>query len=204
MASYRAVNGVLLSLEHFLTTRMPPELRAGGVNASVKLFGSNTIADAQTGNYLGIYLHRLAIDPHGRSRFFSPQGTDKNTGPAPELPVNLHLLLMASGSSATIEADLLAWAMMALANESRMDASHLTEYDDSWTAKEILTIAPDEITNEDMLRIWDALKVSFTLSMPYVIRTLRLRLNAQMTEGPAVVSRIFPTGVAESVALPRE
>jgi hypothetical protein len=198
VASYRAVNGVLLSLEHFFKTRMPTELKAGSVNATVKLFGSTTIDDAQTGNYLGVYLHRLAIDPHGRSRFFAPQGTDKNAGPAPELPVNLHLLLMASGTSASIEADLLAWAMMALANESRLDISHLSDYDQGWTEKEILTITPEEMNNEDLLRIWDTLNVSFTLSVPYVVRTLRLRLNAQETQGPAVTSRIFPTGIAET------
>lgn len=198
MASYRAVNGVLLSLEHFFKTRMPTELKSGSVSASVKLFGNATIHDEQTGNYLGLYLHRLAIDPHGRSRFFAPQGTDKNAGPAPELPVNLHLLLMASGSSASIEADLLAWAMTALANEARLDISHLSDYDQGWTEKEILTITPEEMNNEDLLRIWDTLNVSFTLSVPYVIKTLRLRLNTQETQGPPVVSRIFPTGIAET------
>lgn len=198
MASYRAVNGVLLSLEHFFKTRMPAELKSGPVSASVKLFGSTTIDDAQTGNYLGIYLHRLAIDPHGRSRFFSPQGTDKNAGPAPELPVNLHLLLMASGTSASIEADLLAWAMTALANEARLDISHLSDYDQGWSEKEILTVTPEEMTTEDVLRIWDTLNISFTLSVPYVVKTLRLRLNTQETQGPPVMSRIFPTGVAET------
>jgi hypothetical protein len=198
VASYRAVNGTLLSLEHFFKTRMPTELKAGTVNATVKLFGSATIDDEQTGNYIGLYLHRLAIDPHGRSRFFAPQGTDKNAGPAPELPVNLHLLLIASGSSASIEADLLAWAMTALANEPILDISHLNDYDTGWTEKEVLTIAPEELNNDDVLRIWDTLNVSFTLSVPYVVRTLRLRLTAPETEGPAVISRIFPTGIAET------
>ncbi len=197
MASYRALNGTLLSLEHFFKARLPNELKAGPVSASVKLFGSNTIDDAQTGNYIGLYLHRVSIDPHGRSRFFSAQGTDKNAAPSPELPVNLHVLLIASGSSASIEADLLAWAMTALANESRLDISQLSDYDTGWTEKEILTITPDEMSNEDLLRIWDTLKVTFTLSVPYVIRTLRLRLNASDTAGPAVLSRIFPTGLAE-------
>lgn len=198
MASYRAVNGVLLSLEHFFKTRMPIELSGGSVNATVKLFGSTTIDDAQTGNYIGLYMHRLAIDPHGRSRFFAPQGGDKNAAPEPELPVNLHVLLMASGVSASIEADLLSWAMIALANESRLDISHLSDYDQGWTEKEMLTVTPEEMNTEDLMRIWSTLNVSFTLSVPYVVRTLRLRLKAQETEGPAVLSRIFPTGIAEA------
>lgn len=197
MASYRAVNGVLLSLEHFFKTRMPSELKANGINATVKLFGGTTAVEPQGGNYLGIYLHRMAVDPHGRARFFSPQGNEKDKGPAPELPVNLHFLLMASGSSASIEADLMAWAMTALANEARLDISHLSDYDTGWTEKETLMVTPEEMTTEDLMRIWHAIDMDFTLSVPYVVRTLRLRLNAQVTEGPAVISRIFPTGLAE-------
>jgi hypothetical protein len=197
VASYRAVNGVLLSLEYFFKSRMPNELKANGINATVKLLGGTTVIEPQSGNYLGLYLHRLAIDPHGRSRFFSPQGTEKDAAPAPELPVNLHLLLMASGSSASIEADLMAWAMTALANESRLDISHLSEYDNGWTVKESLTVTPEDMTTEDLMRIWNAIGMDFTISVPYVVRTLRLRLSAQQTEGPAVVSRVFPTGLAE-------
>jgi len=197
VASYHAVNGVLLSLETFLKNSMPPELKEGTVNAGVKLFGSNTINGEQTGNYIGLYLHHVAIDAHGRSRFFSPQGTDKNSAPAPELPLNLHLLLIASGSSASIEANLLAWAMIALANHSQLDISHLTEHDSGWTQKETLSVTPEEISTEDLMRIWSTLNATYTLSAPYVVRTLRLRLTAHQTEGPAVLSRIFPTGVAE-------
>jgi Pvc16 N-terminal domain len=196
VASYRAVNGVLLSLEHFFKTRMPTELSGGSVNATVKLFGSATIDNPQTGNFVGIYLHRIAIDPHGRARFFSPQGNDKNAAPEPELPVNLHFMLMASGTSASIEADLLAWAMVTLANESRLDISHLSDYDSGWTEKEVLTVTPEEVNTEDQLRMWQTVKADYTLSVPYVVRTLRLRLRAQETLGPAVISRVFPTGIA--------
>jgi Pvc16 N-terminal domain len=198
VASYRAVNGVLLSLEYFFKSRMPNELKANGINATVKLLGGTAAVEPQSGNYIGLYLHRLAIDPHGRSRFFSPQGTEKDAGPAPELPVNLHLLLMASGTSASIEADLMAWAMTALANESRLDISQLSEYDNGWTVKESLTVTPEDMTTEDLMRIWNAIGMDFTISVPYVVRTLRLRLSAQQTEGPAVVSRVFPTGIAEA------
>ena len=198
MASYRAVNGVLLALEHFFKTRLPPELKNGPVNARVELLGSADIGAALSGNVLGIYVHRIAIDPHGRSRFFSPQGTDKNATPSAELPVNLHLLLMASATSATIEANLLAWAMIALANESQFDISHLSEFDDDWSERENITVSPEDMSTEDLLRIWDVLGMPYTNSVPYIARTLRLRLKQSETQGPAVISRVFPTGIAES------
>lgn len=198
MASYRAVNGVLLALEHFFKTRLPPELKNGPVNARIELLGSADTGTALSGNVLGIYVHRIAVDAHGRSRFFAAQGTDKNAAPVAELPVNLHLLLIASATSATIEANLMAWAMITLANESQFDISHLSEFDDGWSERENITVTPEEMSNEDLLRIWDVLGMPYTNSVPYVARTLRLRLKQMETQGPAVISRVFPTGIAES------
>ncbi|HET8706199.1 MAG TPA: DUF4255 domain-containing protein, partial [Pseudomonadales bacterium] len=158
-----------------------------------QLLGSKDIADVLSGNLLGIYLHRITVDPHGRSRYFTPKGTDQGNR-HPELPVNLHFLLIANATSAGIEADLMSWAMVQLANESQIDISQIQDIDDEWGQSEILTVAPDEMSNEDLMRIWDVFKTPYTLSMPYVARTVRLRLNRRQTEGPAVVTRVFPVG----------
>ncbi len=193
MASYRGVKAVLTALEDFFARRLPADLRAEPVNAHVTLLGSADVSDRLSGNLLGIYLHRLTIDPHGRSRGFSSQGLPP-TGRYPELPVNLHFLLIANASSATIEADLIAWAMVALANQSQLDVSHLHDIDDDWSEREILTISPDEMSTEDLMRIWDVFESPYTMSVPYVARTIRLRLDEERSEGPPVVTRVFPGG----------
>lgn len=72
----------------------------------------------------------------------------------------------------------------------------MAESDDSWTQKEILTITPSEMSNEDLMRIWDALDQPYTNSVPYVVRTIRLRLHDMEDEWPAVTTRIYPTGIA--------
>lgn len=198
MASYTAVNGVLLALESFFDSRMPSELSDGPINGRVALLGSADIAKPITGNVLGIYLHRITIDPHGRSRRFTATGTDKNSQPVSELPLNLHFLLIASASSATIEANLLAWAMVELANESQLDISQLAENDESWTQREVLTITPEEMTTEDLMRIWDVFETQYTSTVPYCAKTVRLRLKEPRTIGPPVQTRVFPTGMAES------
>jgi hypothetical protein len=48
------------------------------------------------------------------------------------------------------------------------------------------------------LRLWGLFGMSFTNSVSYVVRTLRLRLSAPISQGPAVISRIFPTGITET------
>jgi len=193
MASYRGVTGVLLALEAFLTSRLPTELSSEPTNAIVRLLGSTDIANNLTGNLLGIYLHRMTIDPHGRQRTFAQRGGDLSA-PQAELPVNLHFLLIANAGSATIEADLMSWAMVELANECQLDISQIQDIDDDWGQTEILNIMPDEMSTEDLMRIWDVFRSPYTSSVPYVARTVRLRLRQPRSEGPPVSTRIFPVG----------
>jgi hypothetical protein len=193
LASYKGVQGALVALEDFFKRRLPAELSAEPVSATVELLGSADIAEKLSGNLLGIYLHRITIDPHGRTRFFAQQGT-QNSGRAAELPVNLHFLLIANATSPTVEADLMAWAMVELANENQLDISHVQDIDDEWGQREVLTISPDEMTTEDLMRIWDVFESSYTNTVPYVARTVRLRLQKVRTEGEPVVTRVFPGG----------
>ena len=193
MASYKGVQGALIALEEFFRRRLPAELGNEPTNARVSVLGSADIAETLTGNLLGIYLHRITIDPHGRSRSFAEQGTAH--GPRhPELPVNLHFLLIANASSPTIEADLMSWAMVELANESLLDVSQIQDIDDEWGTEEVLNITPEEMSTEDLMRIWDVFVSPYTITVPYVARTVRLRLERPRREGPNVVTRVFPGG----------
>lgn len=193
MASYKGLQGTLIALENFFKSRLPTDLSAGPTNARVSLLGSNDIANKLSGNLLGIYLHRITIDDHGRSRFFKPQGTN-NSAPLPELPINLHFLLIANATSATTEADLMSWAMVELANHSQIDISHVQDIDDEWGQEEILSITPEDMSTEDLMRIWDVFESPYTSTMAYTAKTVRLRLNPQRTEGPDVVTRVLPGG----------
>ncbi len=194
MASYKGVQGALTALENFFKSRLPAELSAGPTNASVKLLGSQDIASKLSGNLLGIYLHRITIDDHGRTRFFKPQGTGNPQGPRPELPVNLHFLLIANATSATIEADLMAWAMVEIANHSQIDISHVQDIDDEWGQMELLNVTPAEMSTEDLMRIWDVFESSYTSTVAYTAKTVRLRLNPMRLEGEDIKARVFPTG----------
>ena len=193
MASYKAVNGALLALEDFFKNRLPSELTEEPINARATLLGSAAVAATISGNTLGIYLHRITIDPHGRSRYFPPVGNDTG-GPQPELPVNLHFLLIASGSSASIEADLMTWAMIELANAAQLDVSQLSGTDPEWSEAEILTVTPEEMSTEDLMRIWDVFESPYTNTVPYIARTVRLRLDKPRSIGPDVISREFAMG----------
>lgn len=193
MASYKGVNGVMVALEDFFKQRLPDRLKGGSVNARPKLLGSADVARPIAPNTLGIYLHRVTIDPFGRNRVFPSVGADRKP-PSAELPVNLQFLLIASASSASIEADLISWAMVELANEVQLDISSLGDGDADWGERDLVTVTPAEMSTEDLMRIWDVFEAKYTLTVPYEIRTVRLKLESRRTEGPPVTTRVFPMG----------
>ena len=84
--------------------------------------------------------------------------------------------------------------MLVLANENQIDISHVQGIDNEWAEREVLNIAPEEMSTEDLMRIWDVFESPYTSTVPYVARTVRLRLTPQRSEGPPVITRVFPGG----------
>jgi len=193
MASFRGVHAVMQSLESSLQRSLPTAWQQGTINARVRLLGSAQMAAALSGNFLGLYLHRITVDPYGRNRPLPPLSATNSVRQA-ELPVNLHFLMIANGSSADIEADLMSWGMIALANEVHLDLSLLGDHDPEWGRQEQVAIVPAEMSDEDLMRLWDQFEADYTLTVPYVMRTVRLRLRGEESVGPDIGTRAFLVG----------
>ena len=189
MATYQAVAGVLTALKDFLDARIA-ELAADVTNPSVALLGSQQLRDDPTGNTLGIYLHRISVDPYGRNRYLPPQRPGHAA--RPELPVNLHILLVGRSLSATAEISLVAWAMQRIGAAMLLDAAHMAAIDPNWSEQEQLQIIPEEMSTEDLMRVWDSLPGDYRLSSPYLVKTLRLEPVDPVTQGPPVTSIVLP------------
>lgn len=189
MATYQAVTGVLTALKDVLDARIS-ELAAEMTNPSVVLLGSQQLRDDPTGNALGIYLHRISVDPYGRNRYLPPQRP--GNAPRPELPVNLHILLVGRSLSASAEITLVAWAMQRIGAAMELDAAHMAALDPNWSEQERLQIIPEEMSTEDLMRVWDSLPGDYRLSSPYLVKTLRLEPVDPVTQGPPVTSIVLP------------
>lgn len=189
MATYRAVTGVLTALKDVLDARIS-DLAAEMTNPSVVLLGSQQLRDDPTGNMLGIYLHRISVDPYGRNRYLPPQRP--GNAPRPELPVNLHILLVGRSLSASAEITLVAWAMQSIGAAMELDATHMAAIDPNWSSQERLQIIPEEMSTEDLMRVWDSLPGDYRLSSPYLVKTLRLEPVDPVTQGPPVTSIVLP------------
>jgi hypothetical protein len=189
MADFRglsgALNGLRLRLEQGL-----PTLATAGIAAQVRVLDSTSLdADgllALPSNTLGVYLHRISVDPVASAR----------TMPAPragmprqaELVLNLHLLLIALKAVAAAEASLLGWAMQQIGNALDLDHGVLVsaEPDAQWHPDESLQVFPEPMDTEDLLRIWEGLPSDYRLSSTYVIRNLRVLPSRLMEQRPIV------------------
>lgn len=130
-----------------------------------------------------IYLYRASIDPHLRNsgRIASPDMR------VPPLSVDLHFLFSFWTTSAENEQLALAWTMRQLHTTPLLDGSILSA-DAHWESNEVVHLIPAELTNEDMMRIWDALHPDYHLSLAYIARVVRIDPD-RIDEAPPVVAR---------------
>jgi hypothetical protein len=59
-----------------------------------------------------------------------------------------------------------------------------------WGANEVIQVIPAELSNEDVMRIWDALDPPYRLSVSYIARLVRLDPDAPQSGRPVVATRL--------------
>lgn len=75
-----------------------------------------------------------------------------------------------------------------------LDVSHLGGADTRGGERDRVQVIPEEVSTEDLMRIWDGLPGDYRLSAPYLVKTLRPEPVVTVTQGTP----------ARTVALPVE
>lgn len=197
MATYAAVQGVMAAIEGMLAERFPQELKDTPVNATVQLFGSQAFKQTSIRNTLALYLYRISIDPtvpggYVRALLARPGGK------IAEVPLMLHFLMIAIADTALAENSLMGWGFQQLAinpviGADRMAAQALALPGQTihWDDADDVQVATEELTREELMRIWDTLPLKYSLTVPYVARGLRVELEPDMRQYAPVVDRTF-------------
>lgn len=101
------------------------------------------------------------------------------------LPVDLHFLLTPWGSNADHEMRLIGRVMQCLDTTPILNGPMLDSLT-NWAANEGIQICLENLSTEDIMRIYDSLPVNFKLSIPYVARVLRIDGTRIEPDTPAV------------------
>ena len=189
MASYAAVHGVMTAIQSMLQQRLPAELAASPINGQVQVFGSQDFKQTNTGNTLALYLYRVSVDPTIPGGMLRARpGTPARI---PEIPVMLHFLMISLADTALAENNLMGWAFAELAASPVLGADRLTDPLLAWDDADDVQVATEELTREELMRIWDTLPAKYTLTVPYVARGVRIQLRPDLRQYAPVTDRSF-------------
>lgn len=186
MANIRAIHSVGNSIATYLRNTYPATVGGAAMpGCEFALMSSAELtAPPDDSTRLVLYLYRITVNEHMRQH--RPDRLSHEQ-PAP-LGLDLHYLLVAWGGTASDEQLPLAWAMRQLYQHPILDVSSLSP-EAGWGPDEVVQIIPSELSNEELMRIWDALEPPYRLSVPYIARLVRLDADVAVDALPVVASR---------------
>lgn len=194
MANLFAIHSVGDSLITYLRNSYPAELQ-DTISCDFRVFSSGELADlnASLTTTLSLYLYRVTMNEHLRN---VRHGSNPLREDVP-LSLDLHYLLTVWADGSLAEQVILAWAMRQIYLNPTLNASSLSPEAD-WDQQDVIQLIPAELSNEDMMRIWDTLEPSYRLSFSYIARVVRIEADTT-PDSLAVVARQFNWREAEVV-----
>jgi uncharacterized protein DUF4255 len=132
----------------------------------------------------GVSLFLYRVFPNGVQR--TPPGRPAPDGRAMPtlLPLDLHLLLTVWGKEASLQHTVAGWMMRVLEDHPIFPAALLNAVTPGvFRPHETVELSLSELTNEDLLRLWDTLVQNvYQLSVPYVARVVRIESMRPLAE----------------------
>lgn len=186
MANVLRIHSVGNSLATFLRNTYPKELRDDFPCQFEVLSSGELVTPNQNDTRLTFFLHRVTTNEHLRN---ASRVNGRAHVRAP-LTLDLHYLMTVWATSALTEQVILAWAMRQIHIHSTLDVSSLRP-EGGWGAGDVINIVPGEMSNEDMMRIWDALNPPYRLSVSYVARAVRIDVDEIADARPVVATRFI-------------
>jgi hypothetical protein len=197
VANIAAIRSVGTSLATYLTQAYRSTPFPAGVTKPDCTFSLTSIGGVRPPNVppsdasvrVLIFLYRASINHHVRNvgRIAAP-----GARPVP-LSVDLHYLVTFWAASAENEQLVLAWTMRELHEVPVIDGSILSR-EAAWTPEDVIQLIPEEISNEDLMRIWDSIEPEYRLSLSYIARVVRIDPD-ETSEGREVVATRFSISV---------
>lgn len=135
---------------------------------------------------LSIFLYRVTVNEHQRN--LVPEQRERTP-----LMLDLHLLLVAWCAQPSTEQALITWTMRELYQRPVLDLSVLSP-DAGWARNDAVQLVPSELSNEDLMRLWEAVLPPYHLSVSYIARMVRVDADPLPSYERVVSSRF---GVSE-------
>jgi len=180
MADYRAIATVSEAVLQLLRSRYRVE--DFGHELEFRVFTAKDFAKPLSA---GVSLFLYRIFPNGTHR--TPPAPPRPEGGRQQtlLPLDLHFMLTVWGREASLQHTIAGWMMRVLEDHPLFPAALLNAVTPgSFRPEETVEVNLTELTNEDLLRIWDTLVQNiYQLSVPYSARVVRIESHRTLAEG---------------------
>jgi len=186
LATYSVADGLRLYLQRaYDTADVKP---APGMTFEVA--SAHQINESKTArDVLTIFLYRITVNEHQRNH-----NTDMHRERVP-LTLDLHLLLTAWCESPRNEQALLTWTMRELYQRPVLDLSVLSP-EAGWKLGDVVQLVPSELSNEDLMRLWEAVTPAYRLSISYIARMVKVDADPFPSFPPVVATQFGMDEVA--------
>jgi hypothetical protein len=185
MANVFAIHSVGSSLVTFLKNTYPATLKAEfDVDFALLSTGELARKGADPSGIVSLLLYRVTANEHLRTARRGNEPLDVSI----PLSLDLHYLLSVWTDNAAAEATVLTWAMQQIHQRPVLDVSSLSP-EAGWTPGDTIHIVPAELSNEDLMRIWDAVDPAYRLSVSYIARVVRVDGPVVPAPKPVVATR---------------
>lgn len=171
MADFRAINAVCEAVLQVLRNAV----REDDFDHELE-FKVFTAKDFSKPLNAGVSLFLYRVFPNGIQRIPAGRpGPDGRRQPT-LLPLDLHFMLTVWGKEASLQHLLTGWLMRVLEDHPIFPAALLNAVSPgTFRPDESVEVSLTELTNEDLLRIWETLVQDiYQLSVPYVARVVRI------------------------------
>jgi hypothetical protein len=117
----------------------------------------------------------------------------------PSLPVDLHFLLTAWATTASLEQEIAGWMMRVIEDLPVLTPALLNGYQAGvFGADEAVEVSIGQLSVEEMFRIWEVMAPDdYHISVPYVARCIYIDPDTSAQRGGPVQERVFDMGQAE-------
>jgi hypothetical protein len=192
MGNFFSVYSVGDSIARFLKNTYPQNLRQTVACDFVQVSSGELAKKEALENKLTLYLFRVSMSEHLRN-LTRPIAPNNRAVP---LAVDLHYMLTVWSDSPQTEQVVMAWTMYQLFRHPVLDSSSLTPLA-AWSKDETVQIIPAEMSNEDIMRIWESMALPYHLSVSYIARIVMIQ-DESIPDAAPVVSKRFSYEQKES------
>jgi len=195
MADIHAIQTTCDAVMRMLQESYRSDLIEPQLNLQFDVYSTEDFKNHMTAG-VSLFLYRVYVSQNQRTPMIR---MSDGKARRPLLPLDLHFFLTVWATKASLQHAILGWAMRILEDRPVIQAPVLNGVRRNvFREDETVEVVSGQLTNEELMRIWDDLPAEYHLSVPYVARVIRIESSLEVSPDSLVQQRQLEYGAVRS------